>query len=62
MERLHICTVGAAKTFDLSFRKGPDMLSILVVLLVFDSLGKSDMIFSETLVKREGFSSRFSGF
>ena len=60
MERLHICVIRVAKTFDLSFRKQPDRLSIPVVLVVFNYLRKSDMVFSNTLVKRKGFSSRLS--
>ena len=61
MERLHICAVGAAKTFEPSFRKRPDKLSIPVALLVFNSFRKCDMEFSETLVKWKGFYSRLSG-
>ena len=60
MERLHICAIGVAKTFEPSFRKRPDRLSIPVALLVFNSFRKSDMVFSETLVKWKGFSSRLS--
>ena len=51
MQRLHICTTGVAKNFDLSFRKQPDGLSIQVALLVFSSFRKSDMDFLATLVK-----------
>ena len=60
MERLHICVIGVAKTFEPSFRKRPDRLSIPVALLVFNSFRKSDMVFSETLVKWKEFSSRLS--
>ena len=38
-----------------------DRLSIPVALLVFIYFRKSDMVFSETLVKWTGFSSRLSG-
>ena len=51
MERLHICGIGVAKTFDPSFRKRPDRLLIPVALLVFSSFRKSDLVFSEALVK-----------
>ena len=50
-ERLHICAIGVARTFDPSFRERPDRLSIPVALLAFNSFRKSDMVFSETLVK-----------
>ena len=55
MERFHICAIGVAKTFDPSFRKRPGRLSIPVALLVFNSFRKSNMVFSETLVKWKGF-------
>ena len=61
MERLHICVIGVAKTFEPSFRKRPDRVSIPVALLVFISIRKSDMVFSETLVKWKGFSLRLGG-
>ena len=61
MERLHIYAIGVTKTFEPSFRKRPDRLSIPVALVVFNSFGKFDMLFSETLVKWKGFSSRLSG-
>ena len=37
MERLHNCAIGVAKTFDPSYRKRSDRLSIPVALLVFNS-------------------------
>ena len=42
MERLHICVIGVAKTFDPSFRKRPDRLSIPVAFSVFNSFRKLD--------------------
>ena len=47
MERLQICAIGVAKTFEPSFRKWPDSLSVPVALLVFNSFRKSDMVFLE---------------
>ena len=60
MERSHICAVVVAKTFDRSFRKRSDRLSIPVALLVFNSVRMSDMAFLDTLAKLKGFSSRLS--
>ena len=60
MQRLDICAIEVAKTFDPSFRKRPDRLSIPVALLVFNSFRKSNIVFSEILVKLKGFSLRLS--
>ena len=54
MERLQICAIGVAKTFEPSFRKWPDSLSVPVALLVFNSFRKSDMVFLETLENGKG--------
>ena len=54
MEKLHICAIGVAKSFDQSFERS-DRLSISVALLVFNSFRKFNVVFSETLIKSNLF-------